>query len=198
MFNKSMANAVDNVQKRLMLTTNKDSVLMVISNDLAELSKLVTSLDPSNIDFDKGGLNKFKVKSYWEKFNDKYSTLKSLLDKLSKSKKILYNSKTSINNLYKEFKEEYDKFIIEEDRDAEYMQQAIVVDNTNELLLNTVNEHENMYNYLDSVIKILEASLNIAIYLAAKNTGKQTNNFAESMSTINYQSKFSQLKDILK
>ena len=198
MFNKSMANAVDSVQKRLMLTTNKDSVLMVISNDLAELSKLVTSLDPSNIDFDKGGLNKFKVKSYWEKFNDKYSTLKSLLDKLSKSKKILYNSKTSINNLYKEFKEEYDKFIVEEDRDAEYMQQAIVVDNTNELLLNTVNEHENMYNYLDNVIKILEASLNIAIYLAAKNTGKQTNNFAESMSTIDYQSKFSQLKDILK
>ena len=198
MFSKSMANAVDNVQKRLMLTTNKDSVLMVISNDLAELNKLVTSLDPSNIDFDKGGLNKFKVKSYWEKFNDKYATLKSLLDKLSKSKKILYNSKTSINNLYKEFKEEYDKFIVEEDRDAEYMQQAIVVDNTNELLLNTVNEHENMYNYLDSVIKILESSLNIAIYLAAKNTGKQTNNFAESMSTIDYQSKFNQLKDILK
>ena len=198
MFSKSMANAVDNVQKRLMLTTNKDSVLMVISNDLTELSKLVTSLDPSNIDFDKGGFNKFKVKSYWEKFNDKYSTLNSLLAKLSKSKKILYNSKTNVNNLYKEFKEEYDKFIIEEDRDADYLQQAIVVDNTNELLLSTVNEHENIYNYLDSVIKILEASLNIAIYLAAKNTGKQTNNFAESMSTIDYQSKFSQLKDILK
>ena len=198
MFSKSMANAVDNVQKRLMLTTNKDSVLMVISNDLAELSKLVTSLDPSNIDFDKGGLNKFKVKSYWEKFNDKYSMLNSLLAKLSKSKKILYNSKTNINNLYKEFKDEYDKFIIEEDRDADYLQQAIVVDNTNELLLSTVNEHENMYNYLDSVIKILEASLNIAIYLAAKNTGKQSNNFVESMSAIDYQSKFSQLKDILK
>lgn len=198
MFSKSMSTMVDTAQKRLMLTTNKDSVLTVISSDLSELSKLVTSLDPSNIDFDKGGLNKFKIKSYWEKFNDKYSTLNSLLTKLSKSKKILYNSKTNISNFYKEFKAEYDKFVIEDDRDAEYLQQAIVVDNTNELLLNAITEHENMYNYLDSVIKILEASLNIAVYLAAKSTGKQTSSFAESASTIEYQSKFGQLKDMLK
>ena len=198
MFSKSMSTMVDTAQKRLMLTTNKDSVLTVISSDLSELSKLVASLDPSSIDFDKGGLNKFKIKSYWEKFNDKYSMLNSLLAKLSKSKKILYNSKTNISNFYKEFKAEYDKFVIEDDRDAEYLQQAIVVDNTNELLLNAITEHENMYSYLDSVIKILEASLNIAVYLAAKNTGKQTSNFAESASTIDYQSKFSQLKDMLK
>lgn len=202
MFSKSMGAAVDIAQKRLMLTTNKESVLMIIANDLAELNHLVDILDPSNIDFDKGGLEKFKIKSYWKKFNNNYKLLNSILLKLNRSKNILYNSKINISNFYEDFKREYDKFLSTPDtsRDSDYMQQALVSENVNALLLDSIAEHETTYKHLDMVINTLEASLNIAIYLAAKNSSSNSDTSAmmiKKATTSDYQHEYSKLKSVL-
>lgn len=202
MFSKSMGAAVDIAQKRLMLTTNKESVLMIIANDLAELNHLVDILDPSNINFDKGGLEKFKIKSYWKKFNNNYKLLNAILLKLNRSKNILYNSKINISNFYKDFKREYDKFLDTPDtsRDSDYMQQALVSENVNTLLLDSIAEHETTYKHLDMVINTLEASLNIAIYLAAKNSGSNPDTstmMAKNATTSDYQLEYSKLKNVL-
>ena len=57
MYDEKMAAAVNTAQKRLMDMAGENSVLMSVTNDLAELSTLIEKLDPSKIDFDKGGLN---------------------------------------------------------------------------------------------------------------------------------------------
>ena len=203
MYDKAMSAAVENAQKRLMNTTGKDSVLMSTASDLKELCTLADKLDPSKINFDKGGLEKLKAMSYWNRFENNYPALKALFEKLVKSKKVLFNSITTINRFFSEYSEAYEKFraVPAEEQDAEYTQQAIIAENLYQLMKNSVNEHETVYKHLEKVIGILETSLDMAIYLARKNAGSDLGDTIKgsysNITNSDYQTQFSRLNDVL-
>ena len=204
MFDKEMSAAVDTAQKRLMNTTGKDSVLMSVASDLKELCTLTSKLDPSNINLDKGGLEKIKAIGYWNRFEKYYPDVKVLFDRLVRSRKILFNSKTTINRFYQEFEEAYNNFrsVPENEQDGDYVQQAIISANVYQLLKNSVSEHETVYTHLDKVLNVLETSLDMAIYLARKNAGFDlgscTSATLGNISNSDYQMQFSRLNSLLK
>lgn len=202
MFDKAMSAAVETAQKRLMNTTGKDSVLMAVSSDLNDLCGLTEKLDPSKINFDKGGLEKLKVMNYWSRFEKNYPALQALSERLIRSKKILFNSRTTINKFLSEYSEEYNKFraVPESRQDADYVQQAVISENMYQLLKNSVSEHESAYVHLEKVITILESSLNMAIYLAKKNAGYELGGgraLPLNVTNLDYQTQFGKLDSIL-
>ena len=203
MFDKAMSAAVDTAQRRLMNTSASKSVLMATACDLKELCTLTDKLDPSGIDFDKGGLEKLKINSYWSRFEKNYPALKDLLEKLVRSKKILFNSRTTINKFYNEYNEVYEQFrsVPREEQDADYLQQAVVSENMYQLLKNSVSEHELFYVHLDKVINILGSSLDMAIYLARKSTGENIGDYTKGVpgevGNWDYQEQFRQLNSLL-
>lgn len=204
MFDKEMSAAVDTAQKRLMNTTGKESVLMSVASDMKELCTLTSRLDPSNINFDKGGLEKLKAMSYWNRFETNYPELKALFEKLVRSKKILFNSKTTIGRFYQEFSEVYERFraVPKEEQDGDYVQQAVISENMYQLLKNSVDEHETVYVHLEKVLNVLEASLDMAIYLARKSTGSDLGGSSKAalsnISNYDYQMQFSSLNSLLR
>lgn len=203
MFDKAMSAAVDTAQKRLMNTAEKDSVLTATASDLKELCELTEKLDPSKINFDKGGLEKLKIMNYWSKFEKYYPSLKAVFEKLVRSKKILFNSRTTINNFFKEYNEEYERFrsVPESEQDDDYVRQTVISENMYHLLKNSVTEHEAAYVHIDKVINILEASLDMAIYLAKKNTGCEIGAASKILppntSSLDYQLQFDRLTAVL-
>lgn len=204
MFDKAMAAALDTAQRRLMNTSSNKSVLMSTACDLKELCELTDKLDPSGIDFDKGGLEKLKINSYWNRFEKNYPTLKELFERLVRSKKILFNSRTTINKFYKEYSEVYEQFrsVPKEEQDSDYLQQAVISENMYQLMKNSVTEHELSYSHLDKVINILGSSLDMAIYLARKSTGSNIGDYVRVMpvtvSNLDYQHQFRDLNEILR
>lgn len=204
MFDREMSAAVETAQKRLMNTTGKDSVLMSVTSDLKELCTLTSKLDPSGINLDKGGLEKLKAMNYWNKFEKNYSALKQLFDKLVRSKKILFNSKTTISRFFQDYSEAYEKFrsVPESEQDGDYVQQAVLSENVYQLMKNSVNEHEVVYDHLEKVINVLDASMDMAIYLARKNAGYELGGSAKanlgSVTNLDYQMQFSRLNSLLK
>lgn len=203
MYDKAMSAAVETAQKRLMNTTDKDSVLMSVTYDLKELCTLTEKLDPSKINFDKGGLEKLKIMSYWNRFENNYPLIKELFEKLVRSKKILFNSITTIKRFYSEYDEVYGKFraIPEGEQDADHTQQAIISENMYQLLKNSVHEHEVVYKHLESVISNLGTSLDMAIYLARKtsdyNFGGSIAGSYSNITSLDYKLQFSRLSELL-
>lgn len=168
MFDESMAAAVEAAQKRLMSTADRSSVLMSVSADLSELSALVTKLDPSNIDFDKGGFERIKALNYWNRYEASYPALKALFERLGRSKKILHNSITTVKRFRDEYMTVYEGFrsVPESERDEGYFQQAVVCENMSVLMNNTVTEHEATFDYLTKLLPLLEESIGISVFLA--------------------------------
>ena len=176
---------------------------MSVTADLKELCTLTEKLDPSKINFDKGGFDKLRAMSYWNRFESNYPALKALFEKLVRSKKILFNSITTINRFYSEYNAEYERFraVPAEEQDENYTQQAVISENMHQLLKNSVYEHESVCKHLEKVLGILETSLDMAIYLARKNAGC---NIGESIkgsyaniTSSDYQTQFSRLNDVL-
>lgn len=204
MLDEAMAAAVETAQKRLMSTTDRGSVLMSVSADLSELGDLVTKLDPSNIDFDKGGLERIKAVNYWNKFEESYPALKALLERLDRSKKILFNSIKTVKRFYDEYMKEYERFrsIPAELRDAGFIQQAAVSENMSSLLKNTVTEHETMYAYLTDLLNILQASLEMSIYFAKRKFNRSIDDngligrlLLPDVTNVTFQSQYRRLHD---
>lgn len=203
MYDKAMSAAVDTAQRRLMNTSGSNSVLMATACDLKELCELTEKLDPSGIDFDKGGFEKLKINSYWSRFEKNYPAMKALFEKLVRSKKILFNSRTTINKFYNEYSEAYEKFkaVPQEEQDDEYIQQAVIAENMYHLMKNSVSEHELFYTHLDKVINILDSSMDMAIYLARKSTGSSIGDYIKatpvSVTNSDYQDRFRDLNNLL-
>ncbi|MBP7186591.1 MAG: hypothetical protein KBA55_07505 [Ruminococcus sp.] len=203
MYDKAMSAAVDTAQRRLMNTSGSDSVLMATACDLKELCDLTEKLDPSGINFDKGGLEKLKINSYWSRFEKNYPAMKALFEKLVRSKKILFNSRTTINKFYNEYSEAYEKFkaVPQEEQDDEYIQQAVIAENMYHLMKNSVSEHELFFTHLDKVINILDSSMDMAIYLARKSTGSSIGDYIKatpvSVTNSDYQDRFRDLNNLL-
>lgn len=203
MYDKAMSAAVDTAQRRLMNTSGSNSVLMATACDLKELCELTEKLDPSGINFDKGGLEKLKINSYWSRFEKNYPAMKALFEKLVRSKKILFNSRTTINKFYNEYSEAYEKFkaVPQEEQDEEYIQQAVIAENMYHLMKNSVSEHELFYTHLDKVINILDSSMDMAIYLARKSTGSSIGDYIKatpvSVTNSDYQDRFRDLNNLL-
>ena len=203
MFDKEMSAAVETAQKRLMNTTGKESVLMAVTSDLSELCVLTEKLDPSKINFDKGGLEKLKAMNYWSKFEKYYPSMKALFEKLVRSRKILFNSITTIKRFYSEYNEKYQIFctVPKNEQDDNYVQQAIISENMYQLLKNSVCEHETVYEQLDKVINLLDSSLDMAVYLARKTAGCEIGASAkilpQNVTSLDYQMQFSRLNSLL-
>ena len=168
MYDKKMAAAVETAQKRLMSTAGKGSALMTSISDLAELTKLTEKLDPSKIDFDRGGLERIRAISYWNRFEENYPELRQLFERLVRSKKVLSNSITTLKRFRSEFDAEYERFCgeLSDKNDEQFVQQAMVAQNMQVLLKNSVEEHEVLYEHISQLTNILESSLNIAIFIA--------------------------------
>ena len=204
MYDEKMAAAVDTAQKRLMDMASGSSVLMSVTNDLAELSTLIEKLDPSKIDFDKGGLERLKINSYWNRFDEAYPAFQAVMERLSRDRKILHNSSVTVNRFHSEFNEAYDSFraVPEEDRDEEYVRQAAVTENMAMLMKSTLEEHEAVCERVDTVLMVTETSLNIAVYLAKQKFGRSIGaagnlRAAEEISSGNFKNQFAMLKSIL-
>lgn len=204
MFDEAMAAAVETAQKRLMSTADRGSVLMSVSEDLSELSGLVNKLDPSNIDFDKGGLERIKAINYWNRFEGSYPALKSLFERLGRSKKILHNSITTVKRFRDEYMKAYEDFrsVPEAQCDESYMQQAVVCENMSVLLNNTVAEHEATFEYLSNLLKLLEESIDISVFLAKLKFNRSFDDAgivgklsAGEVSNFSLQSRYSKLHD---
>lgn len=204
MYDEKMAAAVDMAQKRLMDMAGGSSVLMSVTNDLAELSTLIEKLDPSKIDFDKGGLERLKINSYWNRFDEAYPAFQVVMERLSRDRKILHNSSVTVNRFHSEFNEAYDSFraVPEEDRDEEYVRQAAVTENMAMLMKSTLEEHEAVCERVDTVLMVTETSLNIAVYLAKQKFGRSISaagnvRAAGEISSGNLKKQFAMLKSIL-
>ena len=204
MYDEKMAAAADAAQKRLMDMADGSSVLMSVTNDLAELSTLTEKLDPSKIDFDKGGLEKLKINSYWNRFDDAYPAFKAVMERLARDRKILHNSSVTVNRFYSEFNEAYDRFraVPEEERDEEYIRQAVVTENMAMLMKSTMDEHEAVCERVDTVLTVTEISLDIAIYLAKQKFGRSIGAAgsvlaAGEVSAGTFKKQFAMLKNIL-
>ncbi|MBO4867384.1 MAG: hypothetical protein J5582_12635, partial [Ruminococcus sp.] len=179
-------------------------VLMSVTNDLAELSTLIEKLDPSKIDFDKGGLERLKINSYWNRFDEAYPAFQVVMERLSRDRKILHNSSVTVNRFHSEFNEAYDSFraVPEEDRDEEYVRQAAVTENMAMLMKSTLEEHEAVCERVDTVLMVTETSLNIAVYLAKQKFGRSISaagnvRAAGEISSGNLKKQFAMLKSIL-
>lgn len=200
-----MAEAVQTAQKRLMNTAGSGSVLSEVSQDLSDLAVLTEKLDPSKIDFDKGGLEKLKITSYWNRFEECYPAMKAIFEKLGRSKKILHNSITTVNRFSEEFNTAYDRFkaVPEEQRDRDYLQQAAVCENMALMLKNSVGEHQTVYEHISMLLNILESSLDMAILMAKQKSDRvlgETSGRAPVMSdisNISFQAQYKKLKGIL-
>lgn len=205
MFDEKMAAAVETAQKRLMNTTERESVLVALANDLSEMDGLVKKLDPSKIDFDKGGLEKLKITSYWNRFEECYPAMKAIFEKLGRSKKILHNSITTVNRFSEEFNTAYDRFkaVPEEQRDRDYLQQAAVCENMALMLKNSVGEHQTVYEHISMLLNILESSLDMAILMAKQKSDRVLGEASErapvmsDISNISFQAQYKKLKGIL-
>ena len=205
MYDKAMAAAVDTAQRRLMNSAEKNSVLTEAARDLAELNELTELIDPSKIDFDKGRLERFKANSYWNRFEEAYPRFRAVMEKLARDKKILYNSNVTVKRFYSEFKQEHDRFtaIPEEERDEEYIRQAVVAENMAMLMKSSLDEHEAVYEHIDMVLNIMEQSLNIGIYLARQKFGRSIGDgpaavFGGAADNSSFQAQFRQLAGLLK
>lgn len=205
MFDDMMAAAVETAQKRLMNTTEKGSVLVTLANDLSELDELMKKLDPSKIDFDRGGLERIKAVGYWNRFEENYPKAKELFSRLDRYRKILHNSITTAGRFESEYLAVFERFsaVPEDERDAEYIQQAAVAENMRQLLRNTVAEHEAALEHLTRVLTLMAGSLDMAIYLAKQKAGRS---FDDTFSTVrpmgeitgaSYQAQYRQLSDVL-
>ncbi len=206
MYDEAMAAAVETAQRRLMSTAGKDSVLMTTAADLAELVKLTGKLDPSRIDFDKGGLERIRAIGYWNRFEESYPAMSALFEKLVRSRKILFNSITTLRRFKSEFDEEFGRFgrVLPEQQDEQYVQQAVVAKNMQVLLGNAVAEHEAVFEHLTQVTNILEKSLNIAIFLAKQKfdrgigeTGNAVRLLGTDATNRAFQEQYAQLSRIL-
>jgi exopolyphosphatase/pppGpp-phosphohydrolase len=204
MYDEKMATAVNTAQKRLMDMAGGSSVLMSVTNDLAELSVLIEKLDPSKIDFDKGGLEKLKINNYWNRFDEAYPAFQAVIERLARDRKILHNSSVTVNRFYSEFCEAYDSFheVPEEERDEEYIRQAAVTENMAMLIKSTIDEHKAVCERVDTVLMVTEISLNIAVYLAKQKFGRSIGAAGNvpatgEISSGNFKKQFAMLKNIL-
>ena len=173
MFDEKMAAAVETAQKRLMQTTGQGSVLMQLAKDMDELAELADRLDPSRIDFDKGGLEKLKINAYWNRFEEYYPALKELFGRMERSRKILSNSITTVNRFCEEYKTAYDKFrsLSDDVKDEDYYHQAAVCENMSLMLENSVSEHKAAQERLTRLLTLLESSIDMAVLLAKQKSG---------------------------
>lgn len=205
MYDKAMAEAVQTAQKRLMNTAGGGSVLMQVTQDLSDLAVLTERLDPSKIDFDKGGLEKIKITNYWNRFEESYPALKLLFEKLGRSKKILHNSITTVNRFADEYNAVYEKFcaVPEDQRDREYIQQAVVCENMSLMMKNSVDEHRTVYENLEKLLNIFEVSLDMAILLAKQKSNRVLGEtlgsapMLSSISNISFQEQYRKLRGVL-
>ena len=205
MFDEKMAAAVETAQKRLMNTTERESVLVALANDLSEMDGLVKKLDPSKIDFDRGGLERIKAVGYWNRFEENYPRIKAVFERLERYRKILHNSITTAGRFESEYLAVFEKFsaVSEDERDTEYMQQAAVAENMRQLLRNTVTEHEAALEHLTRVLTLMTGSLEMAIYLAKQKAGRTFDDTFSSVSVLgdvtsaSFQAQYRQLSDAL-
>lgn len=204
MFSKEMKRAVDSVQQCIKTCSSSDNVAMVVADNINKYLQYVDELDPSDIAFDKTGFfNNMAIKRYWQKVADYYPAMENLIDFLAEKQRVLSNTKNTLDNKLEKFEGVYNEFkaSAEENRcDSDYMQQALVADNTYTLLLNTISEYTYLESKVSGIVAISKQVLDAAM-LIAQNTYKikvQSKGTVAGIADITiYKNNFAKLRRVL-
>lgn len=170
-----MKRAVDEVQQCIKTCNSSSNISMVVTENISKYVQYINELDPTDIAFDKVNFfNNIRIKGYWQKVADYYPSLEGLLQRLSENERVLSNTQNTLKVKCKRFETELEKFrTLKEsvDNDSEYMQQAIVAENTYTLLLNTIKEYDTLERKVNSILSISKQVFETAL-LIAKGTYK--------------------------
>lgn len=165
-----MKRAVDEVQQCIKTCNSSSNISMVVTENISKYVQYINELDPTDIAFDKVNFfNNIKIKGYWQKLADYYPLLENLLHKLSENERVLSNTQNTLSIKCKRFETEMEKFRAlsnEQGNDTDYMQQAIVVENTYTLLLNTIKEYETLEKKVGNILSISKQVFETALLIA--------------------------------
>lgn len=204
-FSKEMKKAVDRVQQVIKTCNSTENIAIVVTDNITKFNRYIEELDPTGIVNAKRNIfNKMKEKWYWQKVTEYYPSLENLLSVLCENQRILANTQNTLDIKLKQFEEVYNgvfkAMAVEYSEDKEYLQQAIVAENTHTLLLQTIDEYKYLDKKVESILSLSKPLLDTAM-LIAKNTYKlkiQTEGTIEGIADMAvYLNNYTELKRVL-
>lgn len=183
MFSRNMNEAIQMTQKFLDVCCSSESVSLVALDNIKIMGKLVETLDPTYLYQAKGLFNKIAINSYWSKYNKKYDDIYDIIEKLKANQIVLGNTLKTLKNMQVMYMENYNIFLqeIEEsnDNDVDMAQQALVAENMNNLLNNTINEYTALANSINKILQVSNTVFNTAILQAKMQTQGYLKDYCE-------------------
>ena len=158
------------LQKTVDACSNKDNITMVLTEDVESFRQLVNELDPSKIDFTKGGyFNNRKIDSYWSKFSELSPSLQTSISRIKKHSTVVSNTLTVLRKQLKQaadtaqrIKSEYTNYKVDET----LMAQFIVTDTYISVMENLIAEYTIWQDRINRITSTSSAALEQAIAFA--------------------------------
>ncbi|MCH5192964.1 MAG: hypothetical protein J1F11_03315 [Oscillospiraceae bacterium] len=158
------------LQKTIDTCSNKDNITMVLTEDVEQFRQLVNVLDPSKIDFTKGGyFNNMKIEAYWGKLADLSPSLQTSISRIKNHGTVVSNTLTVLQKQLKQasetsqrIKSEYEGF----EADESLMAQFIVTDTYISVIENLITEYTIWQDRIKRIITTSAAALKQTIAFA--------------------------------
>lgn len=170
MFADELTELNKELQKTVDTCSKKDNITMVLTEDIEKFRQLVNELDPSKIDFTKGGyFNNKKIDAYWSKFADLSPSLQTSVSRIKAHDTVVSNTLTVLRKQLKEATDTAQRIKSEyagHEADSSLMAQFVVTDTYISVIKNLVTEYTVWQERISRITSASSAALEQAITFA--------------------------------